>query len=175
MERQTVLQAHTQTFGKEGWGVNFRYFSKENLKKIWFWSQTEGGKLSLKWQTAYFWNEPSHEKTNKVACVPIEGSDQPGHLPSLIRVFAVHSMGSYGPKLSSCGQRRLWSDWVNAQADLSLRWTHMPLCCFCHEVAQIICPARVVWSHPQQPLCIRACGDPDQTSGASWSQPTLLA
>ena len=33
-------------------------------------------------------------------------------------------MGSYGPKLSSCGQRRLWSDWADAQADLSLRWAH---------------------------------------------------
>ena len=33
-------------------------------------------------------------------------------------------MGSLGPKLSSCGQRRLWSDWADAQADLSLRWVH---------------------------------------------------
>ena len=43
---------------------------------------------------------------------------------SLIRVFAVRLMGSWGPKLSSCGQRRLWSDWADAQADLSLRWAH---------------------------------------------------
>ena len=34
-------------------------------------------------------------------------------------------------------QRRLWSDWVDAQADLSFRWVHMPFCWFCHEVAQI--------------------------------------
>ena len=40
-------------------------------------------------------------------CVPGLDSDQPGHPPSLIRVFAVRSMGSKGPKLSSCGQRRL--------------------------------------------------------------------
>ena len=32
-------------------------------------------------------------------CTPSKDSDQPGHLPSLIRVFAVRSMGSYGPKL----------------------------------------------------------------------------
>ena len=51
-------------------------------------------------------------------------ADQPGHPPSLIRVFAVRSMGSQGSKLSSCGQRRLWSDWADAQADLSLRWAH---------------------------------------------------
>ena len=34
--------------------------------------------------------EPAHDKTYKMAWVPIEDSDQPGHLPSLIWVFAVH-------------------------------------------------------------------------------------
>ena len=48
--------------------------------------------------------EPQHDKTNKMTCAPSEDSDQPGHSPSLIRVFAVHSMGSKGPKVSSCGQ-----------------------------------------------------------------------
>ena len=33
--------------------------------------------------------EPPHDKTNKMACAPSEDSDQPGHLPSLIRDFAV--------------------------------------------------------------------------------------
>ena len=36
------------------------------------------------------------------------------------------SMSNYGPKLSSCGQRRLWLDWVDAKTVLSLRWAHMP-------------------------------------------------
>ena len=35
-----------------------------------------------------------HDKTNKMICAPSEDSDQPGHPPSLIRVFTVHSMGS---------------------------------------------------------------------------------
>ena len=52
-------------------------------------------------------------------------------------VFAMRSMGSQGPKLSSCQQRRLLSDWADAQADPSLRWAHMPFCWFCHEVAQL--------------------------------------
>ena len=39
-------------------------------------------------------NEPPRDKTNKKACAPGADSDQPGHSPSLIRVFAVHSMGS---------------------------------------------------------------------------------
>ena len=34
--------------------------------------------------------EPPHDKTNKMACAPSEDSDQTGHPPSLIRVFAVH-------------------------------------------------------------------------------------
>ena len=38
--------------------------------------------------------ELSHDKTNKVACAPSVDSDQPGPPPSLIRVFAVRSMGS---------------------------------------------------------------------------------
>ena len=32
--------------------------------------------------------EPPRDKTNKITCAPSEDSDQPGHPPSLIRVFA---------------------------------------------------------------------------------------
>ena len=39
-------------------------------------------------------NEPPRDKTNKMICAPNEDSDHPGHPPSLIRVFAVRSMGS---------------------------------------------------------------------------------
>ena len=56
-------------------------------------------------------NEPPDDKTNKMVCAPSEDSNQPGHPPSLIRVFAVRAMGSWGSNVSSCGQRRLWSDW----------------------------------------------------------------
>ena len=31
-----------------------------------------------------------------------------------------------------------WSDWVDAQADLSLCWVHMPFCWLWHEVAHIL-------------------------------------
>ena len=57
---------------------------------------------------------PTHGKTYKMIYAPSEDSDQPGHPPSLIRVFAVRSMGSYEPKLFLWGQRRRWSDWANA-------------------------------------------------------------
>ena len=38
--------------------------------------------------------EPVQDKTNKMACAHSKDSDQPGHLPSLIRDFIVHSVGS---------------------------------------------------------------------------------
>ena len=43
-----------------------------------------------------------HDKTKptKCVCFPGENSDKPGHPPSLIRVFAVCSVGNYGSKLS---------------------------------------------------------------------------
>ena len=47
-------------------------------------------------------------------------------------------MCSSGPMLSSRGQRRLRADWVDAQADLRLRWAHMPFSWFCHEAAHIM-------------------------------------
>ena len=52
-------------------------------------------------------NQPAHDKSNKMACAP-----------SLIRVFAVRSVGSYGPQLSSCGQRRLICVFAGAHAIL---------------------------------------------------------
>ena len=51
--------------------------------------------------------EPRHDKTNKMSVRPAKIQSQPGHPPSLISVFAVRSMGSLGPKGSSCVQRRL--------------------------------------------------------------------
>ena len=71
--------------------------------------------------------EPPHG-TNKMACAPSEDSDQPGHLPSLIRVFAVRMKKGWALSYPLSSQRILWSDWANAQADLSLRWAH------CHFV-----------------------------------------
>ena len=40
----------------------------------------------------FYW--PQRDKTNKMTCAPNEDSDQPGHPPSMTRVFAVHSVGS---------------------------------------------------------------------------------
>ena len=79
--------------------------------------------------------EPPHDKTNKMACAPSEDSDQPGHPPSLIRVFAVRMKIAWVLSYPLSAQRRLWSVWANVQADLSLCWAHMSFCWFCHEAA----------------------------------------
>ena len=59
-----------------------------------------------------------------MACAPSEDSDQPGHPPSLISVFAVRMKKAWVLSYPMSAQRRLWSDWADAQAVLSLRWAH---------------------------------------------------
>ena len=55
-----------------------------------------------------------HDKNNKVVCAPSEDSDQPGHPPCLIRVFAVRTKKAWFLNYPLSGQRRLWSDWADA-------------------------------------------------------------
>ena len=94
--------------------------------------------------------EPPHDKTNKMTVCPSEDSDQPGHLPSLIRVFTVCmkkawvlsyllAQGKTLIRLSEC------------QADLSLRGAHKSFCWFCHEAAHLI--NRIL--HPHLSLVMR--------------------
>ena len=79
-------------------------------------------------------------------CAPSKDSDQPWHQLSLIRVFAVRAKkhwtlnyllaSAQSDQSLRCrmkkhwaltyllsAQWRLWSDWADAQADLSLRWS----------------------------------------------------
>ena len=82
--------------------------------------------------------EPPHDKTNEMARAPSESSGQPGHPPSLIRVFAVRMKKVLVLSYPLSAQQRLWYDWADAQAELSLQWAHMQFCWFCHEAAQLI-------------------------------------
>ena len=66
--------------------------------------------------------EPKHDKTNKMTCAPSEDSGQSRHPQCAQWVTKGTS--------SSCGQRRLWSDWADAQTDLSLRRAHRSFCTF---------------------------------------------
>ena len=81
--------------------------------------------------------EPPHEKTNKMTCAASEGSDQHGHPPSLMSDFAVRMKKPWVLSYPLSAQRRLWSDWADAQADLSPRWAQWSFCWFCHAAAQM--------------------------------------
>ena len=70
--------------------------------------------------------EPTYDKTYKMARVPSKDSDQPGHPPNLIGVFGNRMKKAWVPSYPLSAQQRLWLDLADAQADLSLRWTHMP-------------------------------------------------
>ena len=89
---------------------------------IWACTVCQGPKnwtLGMKWAATW--------QKQQCGCASSEDTDQPGHPPSLIRVFAFsikkHWVFSYPLR----AQRRLWSDWVDAQADLSLRWAQLIL------------------------------------------------
>ena len=89
--------------------------------------------------TMHSLNEPPHDKTNKMAYTPSKVSDQPGHPPSLIRVFSVHIKKAWVLSYPLSAQRRLCSDWADAQADLSLRWAHSHFVGFVMRRLKCIC------------------------------------
>ena len=57
-----------------------------------------------------------------MACAPSGDSDQPGHSPSLIRVFACTQWVAKDPSFLHAVSED--SDRADAQADTSLRWAH---------------------------------------------------
>ena len=78
---------------------------------------TDGRFVSFTW-AATWQNQQSY-------CAPSEDSDQPGLPPSLIRVFPVRMKKPWVLSNPLSKQQRLWSDWTDAQADLSLRLAHI--------------------------------------------------
>ena len=64
-------------------------------------------------QTFWHTNEPPHDKTNKMICVPSKDSE--------LSLSAWRKLGSLATHLAHSED---WSEWADAQADLSLRWAH---------------------------------------------------
>ena len=81
--------------------------------------------------------EPPNDKTNKMTCAPSEDSDQPGHPPSLIRVFAVIMKKPWTLSYPLSTLWRLWSDWVGWLI-WGFRWVQRSFCWFCREAAHFI-------------------------------------
>ena len=90
---------------------------------------------NIDYKDKYIWAATWENQQSEFA--PNEDSDQPGHPPSLIRIFAVRLEKARVLSYPLSAQQRFWSDWVDAQADLSLRYAHMPFCWFCHDAAHM--------------------------------------
>ena len=80
--------------------------------------------------------EPQHDKTNKMSVRPAKI-----HISLGIRlVWSEPSLSAWrtiGSLATHSAHSEDWSDWADAQADLGLRWVHMPHCWFCHAPAHL--------------------------------------
>ena len=70
-----------------------------------------------------YWNEPRHDKANKMNVRPAKTQISLGIRP-VWSVFTVRMKKAWVLSYPLSAQRRLWPDWADAQADLSLRWAH---------------------------------------------------
>ena len=79
--------------------------------------------MSLSGYAYWFKNEPPHGKTNKITVRPAKTQISLGIRPVWSESsLCVQWVAKDLHELSLCRKRRLWSDWADAQADLSLRW-----------------------------------------------------
>ena len=67
--------------------------------------------------------EPRHDRTNKMTVRPAKTQISLGIRP-IWSVFAVRMKKAWVLSYPLSALQRLWSDWANAQADLSRRWAH---------------------------------------------------
>ena len=74
--------------------------------------------------------EPRHDKTNKMSVCPAKTQ-----IRLVWSVFVVRMKKAWVLSYPLSAQRRLWSDWADAQADLSLG--AQSLCWFSHVAAQL--------------------------------------
>ena len=133
-------------------------------------------KTAINRSEKHFQKSPKNQQND---CALSKDSDQPWHLPSLISVFAI-SLGIH-PVWSECllcaqwiakdpsflhADSEDWSDWADAQADLSLCCPHMPFCWFC-QAAHISSPFSCS-QHPPVHLLFPSLTSWSYLSAASW-------
>ena len=90
--------------------------------------------------------EPQHDKPTKWHVRPANTQISPGIRPVWSESSLCAEWVDKDPRFLPVDSRRLWSDWADAQADLSLRWTHKFIFCwFCRAAAHFI--LQTVWKH----------------------------
>ena len=110
---------------------NFNKMQKFSLGLLLYWS-----KMSV--HSSHAKNEPPHDKTSNMTVCPAKTR-------SLIRVFAIRLKKAWVLSYPLSAKQRLWSDWVDAKADLSLRWAHRSFCRFYYEAAQILVGQKTIY------------------------------
>ena len=91
--------------------------------------------------------EPRHNKTNKMSVRPAKTQISLGIRP----VWSESSLSAWrnlGSLATHWAHSEDWSDWADALADLSFRWTHTHFCWSCHVVAHM----RRLLPHSEQNL-----------------------
>ena len=83
---------------------------------VWYWQKKLDPAIWPKLINLHTWAATWQNQQN--GCAPIEDSDQPGHPPSLIRVFAVRTKKAWVFSYPLGTQQRLRSDWADALPNL---------------------------------------------------------
>ena len=78
--------------------------------------------------------EPPHDKSNKMTVHPAKSQISLGIRPIWSESLLCAQWVAKDPSFLHADSKD-WPDWGVAQADLSLRWAHMPFCWFCHDAA----------------------------------------
>ena len=98
---------------------------KPTIRRVWRHKMTHKG-----WRVV----KPQH---NQKTCVISKDLDQPEHPSSMARVLVHPSVDSPEAVEGTCNRRRHQSDCADAQADLSLRWSHKCYYRFCRALAEL--------------------------------------
>ena len=85
--------------------------------------------LGKSWTSPSYTYESPRDKNNKVSVHPAKTQISLGICPVWSESLLCAQWVAKGPSFlhadsKASGQRSLWSDWADAQADLSLRWAH---------------------------------------------------
>ena len=93
--------------------------------------------------------ELPHDKTNKVAMCPTKTQISLGIRPVWSESSLCAQWVAKDPTFLHADSED-WSDWADAQAELSLCWAHIPHCLFCHEATHL---QLLFWQWKAEILC----------------------
>ena len=103
----TLPRGHVEEFSSVDECSMFfvRWFSPVPPSKLAYLNNSEKLRKNMIWATTW--------QNQQNGCVPSEDTDQPGHPPSLVRVFTVHMKEASILSYPSSAEQRLWSDWAH--------------------------------------------------------------